>query len=27
VTAPLRGQDASAPDLQRIVTGLRGEWQ
>jgi 1-acyl-sn-glycerol-3-phosphate acyltransferase len=27
VTAPVRGQDASATELQRIVAGLRGEWQ
>lgn len=27
VTAPVRGQDANATALQRIVSGLRGEWQ
>jgi len=27
VTAPVPGDDASATDLQRIVGGLRGEWQ
>jgi 1-acyl-sn-glycerol-3-phosphate acyltransferase len=27
VTAPVRGQDANATELQRIVSGLRGEWQ
>ena len=27
VTAPVPGDDASATDLQRIVAGLRGEWQ
>jgi 1-acyl-sn-glycerol-3-phosphate acyltransferase len=27
VTSPVRGQDASATALQKIVTGLRGEWQ
>ena len=27
VTAPVPGDDASATGLQRIVTGLRGEWQ
>ncbi len=27
VTAPVHGQDASATGLQRIVSGLRGEWQ
>jgi 1-acyl-sn-glycerol-3-phosphate acyltransferase len=27
VTAPVRGQDANATELQRIVAGLRGEWQ
>jgi len=26
-TAPVHGDDASAEDLQRIVAGLRGEWQ
>jgi len=27
VTAPVPGDDASATSLQRIVSGLRGEWQ
>jgi 1-acyl-sn-glycerol-3-phosphate acyltransferase len=27
VTAPVPGDDASATSLQRIVTGLRGEWE
>jgi 1-acyl-sn-glycerol-3-phosphate acyltransferase len=27
VTAPVHGEDASATGLQRIVGGLRGEWQ
>jgi 1-acyl-sn-glycerol-3-phosphate acyltransferase len=27
VTAPVQGADASATGLQRIVSGLRGEWQ
>jgi 1-acyl-sn-glycerol-3-phosphate acyltransferase len=27
VTAPVPGDDASATGLQRIVSGLRGEWQ
>lgn len=27
VTAPVPGDDASATDLQKIVSGLRGEWQ
>jgi 1-acyl-sn-glycerol-3-phosphate acyltransferase len=27
VTAPVPGDDASATGLQKIVTGLRGEWQ
>ena len=27
VTAPVPGDDASATGLQRIVAGLRGEWQ
>ncbi|HLA73447.1 MAG TPA: lysophospholipid acyltransferase family protein, partial [Steroidobacteraceae bacterium] len=27
VTAPVPGDDASATSLQRIVAGLRGEWQ
>jgi 1-acyl-sn-glycerol-3-phosphate acyltransferase len=27
VTAPVHGADASATSLQRIVSGLRGEWQ
>jgi 1-acyl-sn-glycerol-3-phosphate acyltransferase len=27
VTSPVRGQDANATELQRIVSGLRGEWQ
>jgi hypothetical protein len=27
VTAPVHGGDASAPALQKIVAGLRGEWQ
>jgi 1-acyl-sn-glycerol-3-phosphate acyltransferase len=27
VTAPVHGDDASAPGLQKIVAGLRGEWQ
>ena len=27
VTAPVHGQNASAPGLQKIVAGLRGEWQ
>jgi 1-acyl-sn-glycerol-3-phosphate acyltransferase len=26
-TAPVHGEIASAADLQRIVAGLRGEWQ
>ena len=26
-TAPVHGDDANAEDLQRIVAGLRGEWQ
>lgn len=26
-TAPVHGDDASAPGLQKIVAGLRGEWQ
>jgi hypothetical protein len=27
VTAPVPGDDASATGLQKIVAGLRGEWQ
>jgi hypothetical protein len=27
VSAPVPGADASATGLQRIVTGLRAEWQ
>jgi hypothetical protein len=27
VTAPVHGGDASATGLQKIVAGLRGEWQ
>ena len=27
VTAPVHGDDASATGLQKIVSGLRGEWQ